>query len=140
LRRRGISEPLAVVALVVVALAVGVAVALFATPYTTSVATNERLAISTASLRIVSGSRAVLVVGLANIGDSELTVTGISVTGASSPSCSVSGSLPRLPPGQSAEVRLDCTNIARYQPYVVSARATTPSGRTIVQEAKVTAQ
>jgi len=140
LRRLGISEPLAVMALVVVALAVGVAVALFATPYTRAVATNERLAISTASLRIVSGSSAVLVVGLANLGDSQLTVVGISLVGASSPTCSVSGNLPSIPPGQSAEVRLDCANVVRYQPYVVSVVATTPAGRTVMQEAKVTAQ
>lgn len=140
MKRLGISESLAVMALVVVALAVGVAVALFAAPYTRAIATNERLAISTTSLRVVSGSRAVLVVGLANLGDSELVVSGITLTGAPSPSCTVSGRLPSIPPGQSAEVRLDCTNIVRYKPYVVSVRATTPAGRTVIQEVKVTAQ
>jgi hypothetical protein len=140
LRRLGASEPLAAIALVLAALAVGAAIALFATPYTRSVASSERLAISTLSLKIVSGSRAVLVVGLANAGDSELTVSGISITGASSPSCSPSGPLPRIPPGQHAEVRLECININRYQPYVVSVRATAPSGRALVQEAKVTAR
>jgi hypothetical protein len=139
MNRRGLSETVAVLALIVVAVAIAVALGIFTTAFTRNVAVSERIDVS-ASLKTLygGGGAAVLRVSVKNVGDANIQLTSVSVTGGSA-LCS-STSLPSVAPGQVAELVLDCTGVAKYNKYVVAVRGQTPVGKQIEFQIPVTAE
>jgi TctA family transporter len=73
-----------------------------------------------------------------NVGDANIQLTSISVTGGSA-LCS-STSLPSVAPGQVIELVLDCTGVSKYSKYVVVVKGLTPAGNQIESHAPVTAE
>lgn len=136
--RAGMSESVAVLALVVIAVAISAVVALFLFPYTRSVAVEERVEVS-AALKTLPAGAAVLRVTVQNAGSSELRVIGIALSGQSA-ACNPPPSFPSVPAGKSAEFLLDCTGVTRYGKYVVSVRVMTPAGSTIETQVPVVAE
>jgi hypothetical protein len=135
--RRGLSETVAVLALIVAAVAIAVFLGIFSSAFTRNVAVSERIDVS-ASLKTLPGGAAVLRVSVRNVGDANIQLTSISVTGGSA-LCS-STSLPSVAPGQVVEFVLDCTGVSKYSKYVVAVRGRTPAGNQIESQAPVTAE
>jgi hypothetical protein len=135
--RRGLSETVAVLALIVAAVAIAVFLGIFSSAFTRNVAVSERIDVS-ASLKTLPGGAAVLRVSVRNVGDANIQLTSISVTGGSA-LCS-STSLPSVAPGQVIELVLDCTGVSKYSKYVVAVRGRTPAGNQIESQAPVTAE
>jgi hypothetical protein len=135
--RRGLSETVAVLALIVAAVAIAVFLGIFSSAFTRNVAVSERIDVS-ASLKTLPGGAAVLRVSVRNVGDANIQLTSISVTGGSA-LCS-STSLPSVAPGQVIELVLDCTGVAKYSKYVVAVRGRTPAGNQIESQVPVTAE
>jgi TctA family transporter len=127
----------AVLALIVAAVAIAVILGIFTTAFTRNVAVSERIDVS-ASLKTIPGGAAVLRVSVRNVGDANIQLTSISVTGGSA-SCS-STSLPSVAPGQVAELVLDCTGVSKYSKYAVAVRGLTPAGNQIESQVPVTAE
>lgn len=137
MNRRGLSETVAVLALIVAAVAIAVFLGIFSSAFTRNVAVSERIDVS-ASLKTLPGGAAVLRVSVRNVGDANIQLTSISVTGGSA-LCS-STSLPSVAPGQVIELVLDCTGVSKYSKYVVAVRGRTPAGNQIESQAPVTAE
>jgi multidrug resistance efflux pump len=137
--RRGLSETVAVLALIVAAVAIAVALGIFSSAFTRNVAVSEKIDVS-ASLKALygGGGAAVLRVSVKNVGDTNVQLTSISVTGGSA-LCS-STSLPSVAPGQIVELVLDCTGVSKYAKYVVAVRGLTPAGNQIESQVPVTAE
>jgi len=135
--RRGLSETVAVLALIVAAVAIAVALGIFSSAFTRNVAVSERIDVS-ASLKTLPGGAAVLRVSVRNVGDTNVQLTSISVTGGSA-LCS-STSLPSIAPGQVVELVLDCTGVSKYAKYVVAVRGLTPAGNQIESQVPVVAE
>jgi hypothetical protein len=135
--RRGLSETVAVLALIVAAVAIAVVLGIFSSAFTRNVAVSERIDVS-ASLKTLPGGAAVLRVSVRNVGDANIQLTSISVTGGSA-LCS-STSLPSVAPGQVIELVLDCTGVSKYSKYVVVVKGLTPAGNQIESHAPVTAE
>jgi hypothetical protein len=135
--RRGLSETVAVLALIVAAVAIAVVLGIFTTAFTRNVAVSERIDVS-ASLKTIQGGAAVLRVSVKNVGDTNIQLTSISITGGSA-FCS-STSLPSVAPGQVIELVLDCTGVTKYAKYVVAVRGLTPAGNQIESQLPVTAE
>jgi hypothetical protein len=135
--RRGLSETVAVLALIVAAVAIAVVLGIFSSAFTRNVAVSERIDVS-ASLKTLPGGVAVLRVSVRNVGDTNIQLTSISVTGGSA-LCS-STSLPSIAPGQVAELVLDCTGVTKYAKYVVAVRGRTPAGNQIESQVPVVAE
>jgi hypothetical protein len=135
--RRGLSETVAALALIVAAVAIAVFLGIFSSAFTRNVAVSERIDVS-ASLKTLPGGAAVLRVSVRNVGDANIQLTSISVTGGSA-LCS-STSLPSVAPGQVIELVLDCTGVAKYSKYVVAVRGRTPAGNQIESQVPVTAE
>jgi hypothetical protein len=135
--RKGLSETVAVLALIVAAVAIAVFLGIFSSAFTRNVAVSERIDVS-ASLKTLPGGAAVLRVSVRNVGDANIQLTSISVTGGSA-LCS-STSLPSVAPGQVIELVLDCTGVAKYSKYVVAVRGRTPAGNQIESQVPVTAE
>jgi CBS domain containing-hemolysin-like protein len=135
--RRGLSETVAVLALIVAAVAIAVILGIFSSAFTRNVAVSERIDVS-ASLKTLPGGAAVLRVSVRNVGDANIQLTSISVTGGSA-LCS-STSLPSVAPGQVIELVLDCTGVSKYSKYVVVVKGLTPAGNQIESHAPVTAE
>jgi TctA family transporter len=134
---RGLSETVAVLALIVAAVAIAVILGIFTTAFTRNVAVSERIDVS-ASLKTIQGGAAVLRVSVKNVGDTNIQLTSISITGGSA-FCS-STSLPSVAPGQVAELVLDCTGVTKYNKYVVAVMGRTPAGNQIESQVPVTAE
>jgi len=134
---RGLSETVAVLALIVAAIAIAVILGIFSSTFTRNVAVSERIDVS-ASLKTLPGGAAVLRVSVRNVGDANVQLTSISVTGGSA-LCS-STSLPSVAPGQVAELVLDCTGVTKYSKYAVAVRGLTPAGNQIESQVPVTAE
>jgi TctA family transporter len=98
---------------------------------------SERIDVS-ASLKTLPGGAAVLRVSVRNVGDANIQLTSISVTGGSA-LCS-STSLPSVAPGQVAELVLDCTGVTKYNKYAVAVRGLTPAGNQIESQVPVVAE
>jgi len=137
MNRRGLSETVAVLALIVAAVAIAVVLGIFTTAFTRNVAVSERVDVS-ASLKTLPGGGAVLRVSVKNVGDTNVRLTSISVTGGSA-FCS-STSLPSVAPGQVVELVLDCTGVSKYGKYAVAVRGQTPAGNQIESQVPVTAE
>jgi hypothetical protein len=139
MNRRGLSETVAVLALIVVAVAIAVFLGIFSSAFTRNVAVSERIDVS-ASLKTLygGGGAAVLRVSVKNVGDTNIRLISISVTGGSA-FCS-STSLPSVAPGQVVELVLDCTGVAKYSKYVVAVRGQTPAGNQIETQVPVTTE
>jgi hypothetical protein len=139
MNRRGLSETVAVLALIVAAVAIAVALGIFSSAFTRNVAVSERIDIS-ASLKTLhgGGGAAVLRVSVKNVGDANIRLTSISVTGGSV-LCS-STSLPSIAPGQVVELVLDCTGATKYNKYVVAVMGRTPAGNQIESQVPVVAE
>jgi hypothetical protein len=139
MNRKGLSETVAVLALIVAAVAIAVFLGIFSSAFTRNVAVSERIDVS-ASLKTLygGGGAAVLRVSVKNVGDVNVQLTSISVTGGSA-LCS-STSLPSIAPGQVIELVLDCTGVSKYSKYVVAVRGRTPAGNQIESQAPVTAE
>jgi hypothetical protein len=137
MNRRGLSETVAVLALIVAAIAIAVALGIFSSAFTRNVAVSERIDVS-ASLKTLPGGAAVLRVSVKNVGDANIRLTSISVTGGSA-LCS-STSLPSIAPGQVVELVLDCTGVSKYSKYVVAVRGLTPAGNQIESQVPVVAE
>jgi multidrug resistance efflux pump len=135
--RRGLSETVAVLALIVAAVAIAVFLGIFSSAFTRNVAVSERIDVS-ASLKTLPGGAAVLRVSVKNVGDANIQLTSISVTGGSA-LCS-STSLPSVAPGQVVEFVLDCTGVTKYNKYAVVVRGLTPAGNQIESQVPVTAE
>jgi hypothetical protein len=135
--RRGLSETVAVLALIVAAVAIAVILGIFTTAFTRNVAVSERIDVS-ASLKTLQGGAAVLRVSVKNVGDANIQLTFISIAGGSAP-CSTT-SLPSIAPGQVIELVLDCTGVTKYAKYVVVVRGQTPAGNQIEVQVPVTAE
>jgi hypothetical protein len=135
--RRGLSETVAVLALIVAAVAIAVILGIFSSAFTRNVAVSERIDVS-ASLKTLPGGAAVLRVSVRNVGDANIRLTSVSVTGGSA-LCS-STSLPSVAPGQVVELVLDCTGVSKYGKYVVAVRGLTPAGNQIESQVPVTAE
>jgi multidrug resistance efflux pump len=137
--RRGLSETVAVLALIVAAVAIAVFLGIFSSAFTRNVAVSERIDVS-ASLKALygGGGAAVLRVSVKNVGDTNVQLTSISVTGGSA-LCS-STSLPSVAPGQVVELVLDCTGVSKYAKYAVVVRGLTPAGNQIESQVPVTAE
>jgi hypothetical protein len=135
--RRGLSETVAVLALIVAAVAIAVALGIFSSAFTRNVAVSERIDVS-ASLKTLPGGAAVLRVSVRNVGDANVQLTSISVTGGSA-LCS-STSLPSVAPGQVVEFVLDCTGVSKYSKYAVVVRGLTPAGNQIEVQVPVVAE
>jgi hypothetical protein len=135
--RRGLSETVAVLALIVAAVAIAVVLGIFTTAFTRNVAVSERIDVS-ASLKTLPGGAAVLRVSVRNVGDANIQLTSIFIADGSAP-CS-STSLPSVAPGQVAELVLDCTGVTKYAKYVVAVRGQTPAGNQIEVQVPVTAE
>jgi hypothetical protein len=135
--RRGLSETVAVLALIVAAVAIAVALGIFTTAFTRNVAVSERIDVS-ASLKTLPGGAAVLRVSVRNVGDANVQLTSISIAGGSA-RCS-STSLPSVAPGQVVELVLDCTGVSKYSKYVVAVRGRTPAGNQIESQVPVVAE
>jgi hypothetical protein len=136
---RGLSETVAVLALIVAAVAIAVILGIFSSTFTRNVAVSERIDVS-ASLKTLygGGGAAVLRVSVKNVGDANVQLTSISVTGGSA-LCS-STSLPSVASGQVVELVLDCTGVTKYSKYVVAVRGRTPAGNQIESQVPVTAE
>ena len=139
MNRRGLSETVAVLALIVAAVAIAVALGIFSSAFTRNVAVSEKIDVS-ASLKALygGGGAAVLRVSVKNVGDANIRLTSISVTGGSV-LCS-STPLPSVAPGQVVELVLDCTGVAKYNKYVVAVRGRTPAGNQIESQVSVVAE
>ena len=137
MNRRGLSETVAVLALIVAAVAIAVILGIFSSAFTRNVAVSERIDVS-ASLKTLPGGAAVLRVSVRNVGDANIQLTSISVTGGSA-LCS-STSLPSIAPGQVAELVLDCTGVSKYGKYAVAVRGLTPAGNQIESQVPVVAE
>jgi hypothetical protein len=137
MNRRGLSETVAVLALIVVAVAIAVALGIFSSAFTRNVAVSERIDVS-ASLKTLPGGAAVLRVSVKNVGDANIQLTSVSVTGGSA-LCS-STSLPSVAPGQAVELVLDCTGVTKYAKYAVVVRGQTPAGKQIESQVPVVAE
>jgi hypothetical protein len=137
MNRRGLSETVAVLALIIAAVAIAVALGIFSSAFTRNVAVSERIDVS-ASLKTLPGGAAVLRVSVKNVGDANIRLTSISVTGGSA-LCS-STSLPSIAPGQVVELVLDCTGVSKYSKYVVAVRGLTPAGNQIESQVPVVAE
>jgi hypothetical protein len=135
--RRGLSETVAVLALIVAAVAIAVALGILSSAFTRNVAVSERIDVS-ASLKTLPGGAAVLRVSVKNVGDANIQLTSISVTGGSA-LCSLP-SLPSVAPGQVVELVLDCTGVTKYAKYVVAVRGRTPAGNQIESQVPVVAE
>jgi hypothetical protein len=135
--RRGLSETVAVLALIVAAVAIAVALGIFSSAFTRNVAVSERIDVS-ASLKTLPGGAAVLRVSVKNVGDANIQLISVSVTGGSA-LCS-STSLPSVAPGQVVELVLDCTGVSKYSKYVVVVRGLTPAGNQIESQVPVVAE
>jgi TctA family transporter len=138
MNRRGLSETVAVLALIVAAVAIAVILGIFTTAFTRNVAVSERIDVSASLKTLYGGGAAVLRVSVKNVGDADIRLTSISITGESA-LCS-SASLPSLSPGQVAELVLDCTGVTKYNKYVVAVRGQTPAGNQIESQVPVTAE
>ena len=134
---RGLSETVAVLALIVAAIAIAVILGIFTSAFTRNVAVSERIDVS-ASLKTIPGGAAVLRVSVRNVGDTNVQITSISVTGGSA-LCSLP-SLPSIAPGQVAELVLDCTGVSKYGKYAVAVRGQTPAGNQIEVQVPVVAE
>jgi hypothetical protein len=134
---RGLSETVAVLALIVAAVAIAVVLGIFSSAFTRNVAVSERIDVS-ASLKALLGGAAVLRVSVKNVGDTNVQLTSISVTGGSA-FCS-STSLPSVAPGQVVELVLDCTGVSKYSKYAVVVRGLTPAGNQIESQVPVVAE
>jgi TctA family transporter len=137
MNRRGLSETVAVLALIVAAVAIAVILGIFTTAFTRNVAVSERIDVS-ASLKTLQGGAAVLRVSVKNVGDTNVRLTSISIAGGSA-LCSLP-SLPSVAPGQVVELVLDCTGVTKYNKYVVAVRGRTPAGNQIESQIPVTAE
>ena len=137
MNRKGLSETVAVLALIVIGVAIAVILGIFSSAFTRNVAVSERIDVS-ASLKTLPGGAAVLRVSVKNVGDANIHLTSISVTGGSA-LCS-STSLPSVAPGQVAELVLDCTGVSKYGKYVVVVRGRTPAGNQIESQVPVVAE
>jgi hypothetical protein len=137
MNRRGLSETVAVLALIVAAVAIAVVLGIFSSAFTRNVAVSERIDVS-ASLKTLSGGAAVLRVSVKNVGDANIRLTSISITGGSA-FCS-STSLPSVAPGQVVELVFDCTGVSKYNKYVVVVRGLTPAGNQIESQVPVVAE
>jgi hypothetical protein len=137
MNRKGLSETVAVLALIVIGVAIAVILGIFSSAFTRNVAVSERIDVS-ASLRTLPGGAAVLRVSVRNVGDANIRLTSISVTGGSA-LCS-STSLPSIAPGQVVELVLDCTGVSKYSKYVVAVRGLTPAGNQIESQVPVVAE
>jgi len=135
--RRGLSETVAVLALIVAAVAIAVALGIFSSAFTRNVAVSERIDVS-ASLKTLPGGAAVLRVSVRNVGDTNVQLTSIPVTGGSA-SCP-STSLPSVAPGQVVELVIDCTGVTKYAKYVVVVRGQTPAMKQIEVQVPVVAE
>jgi hypothetical protein len=135
--RKGLSETVAVLALIVIGVAIAVILGIFSSAFTRNVAVSERIDVS-ASLKTLPGGAAVLRVSVRNVGDANIRLTSISVTGGSA-LCS-STSLPSIAPGQVVELVLDCTGVSKYSKYVVAVRGLTPAGNQIESQVPVVAE
>jgi hypothetical protein len=135
--RTGLSETVAVLALIVVAVAIAVALGIFSSAFTRNVAVSERIDVS-ASLKALPGGAAVLRVSVKNVGDANIQLTSVSVTGGSA-LCS-STSLPSVAPGQVVELVFDCTGVSKYSKYAVVVRGLTPAGNQIESQVPVVAE
>jgi hypothetical protein len=136
--RRGLSETVAVLALIVAAVTIAVALGIFSSAFTRNVAVSERIDVS-ASLKTLPGGAAVLRVSVRNVGDTNVQLTSISIAGGGA-SCPSTSSLPSVAPGQVAERVLDCTGVTKYNKYVVAVRGRTPAGNQIEVQVPVTAE
>jgi hypothetical protein len=128
--RTGLSETVAVLALIVAAVAIAVALGIFSSAFTRNVAVSERI--------YGGGGAAVLRVSVKNVGDANIRLTSISITGGSA-LCS-STSLPSVAPGQVVELVLDCTGVSKYSKYAVVVRGLTPAGNQIESQVPVVAE
>jgi len=137
MNRKGLSETVAVLALIVAAVAIAVVLGIFTSAFTRNVAVSEKIDVS-ASLKTIQGGAAVLRVSVKNVGDTNVQLTSISVTGGSA-FCS-SASLPSVSPGQVVELVLDCTGVTKYNKYAVAVRGQTPAGNQIESQVPVTAE
>jgi hypothetical protein len=137
MNRKGLSETVAVLALIVIGVAIAVILGIFSSAFTRNVAVSERIDVS-ASLKTLPGGAAVLRVSVKNVGDANIRLTSISVTGGSA-LCS-STSLPSIAPGQVVELVLDCTGVSKYSKYVVAVRGLTPAGNQIESQVPVVAE
>jgi hypothetical protein len=135
--RRGLSETVAVLALIVAAVAIAVFFGIFSSAFTRNVAVSERIDVS-ASLKTLPGGAAVLRVSVRNVGDANVQLTSISIAGGSA-FCS-STSLPSIAPGQVVELVFDCTGVTKYNKYVVAVRGLTPAGNQIEVQVPVVAE
>jgi hypothetical protein len=135
--RKGLSETVAVLALIVIGVAIAVILGIFSSAFTRNVAVSERIDVS-ASLKTLPGGAAVLRVSVRNVGDTNVQLTSISVTGGSA-LCS-STSLPSIAPGQLVELVLDCTGVSKYAKYAVAVRGRTPAGNQIESQVPVMAE
>jgi hypothetical protein len=134
MNRRGLSETVAVLALIVVAVAIAVALGIFSSAFTRNVAVSERIDVS-ASLKTLPGGAAVLRVSVRNVGDTNIQLDQPFIPGAS---CS-STFRPSIAPGQVIELVLDCTGVTKYNKYVVVVRGRTPAGNQIESQMPVVA-
>jgi hypothetical protein len=139
MNRRGLSETVAVLALIVAAVAIAVFLGIFSSAFTRNVAVSERIDVS-ASLKALygGGGAAVLRVSVKNVGDANIQLTSVSVTGGSA-LCS-STSLPSVAPGQAVELVLDCTGVTKYAKYAVVVRGQTPADKQIESQVPVVAE
>jgi hypothetical protein len=137
MNRRGLSETVAVLALIVAAVAIAVAFGIFSSAFTRNVAVSERIDVS-ASLKTLPGGAAVLRVSVKNVGDASIRLTSISVTGGSA-FCS-STPLPSVAPGQVVELVFDCSGVTKYAKYAVVVRGQTPAGNQIESQVPVVAE
>jgi TctA family transporter len=138
MNRRGLSETVAVLALIVAAIAVAAFLGVFSSAFTRNVAVSERIDVSASLKTLYGGGAAVLRVSVRNVGDADIRLTSISITGGSA-LCS-STPLPSVAPGQVAELVLDCTGVTKYEKYVVAVRGLTPAGNQIESQVPVTAE
>jgi hypothetical protein len=139
MNRRGLSETVAVLALIVAAIAIAVALGIFSSAFTRNVAVSERIDVS-ASLKTLPGGAAVLRVSVRNTGDTNVQLTSVSITdGNRNLPCSLP-SLPSVAPGQVVELVLDCTGVSKYSKYAVVVRGRTPAGNQIESQVPVTAE
>jgi len=136
MNRRGLSETVAVLALIVAAIAVAAFLGVFSSAFTRNVAVSERIDVS-ASLKTLygGGGAAVLRVSVKNVGDTNIQLTSVSVTSASCPSTSRS-----IAPGQVVELVIDCTGVTKYAKYVVVVRGQTPAMKQIEVQVPVVAE
>ncbi|MEM3921818.1 MAG: hypothetical protein QXG25_02920 [Nitrososphaerota archaeon] len=129
--RRGISEFMAVLLMIVAAIAIGALVWIYSASQAQSLARNPNIDIIDARVIATSGGGGSALVGVKNTGSVAVNIQSITVTGAGSCSFSV-GSQPSLSPGQVAYFTASsCSGLQPGQRVVIEVRGQAVTGEDV---------